>query len=174
MGADRRTLSGARSRSIAARQALQRAYAEIAKAVPALKIMLTTYFGGLGDNRDTALALPVAGLHLDLVRAPDQLDDVVDPAPKDRVLSLGVIDGRNIWRADLAASSNGSSPSSPTWAAIRVQIAPSCSLLHVPIDLALETGLDPDVKSWLAFSVQKIEELAALGQALAGDARQGR
>ncbi len=66
-----------------------------------LKIMLATYFGGLGANRDTALALPVAGLHLDLVRAPEQLDDLAG-LPKDRVLSLGVIDGRNIWRADLS------------------------------------------------------------------------
>ena len=82
-------------------QALHHAYAEIAKAVPQIKIMLATYFGGLGGNRDTALALPVAGLHLDLVRAPDQLDDLVN-FPKDRVLSLGVIDGRNIWRADLS------------------------------------------------------------------------
>ena len=86
---------------IVGQQALHHAYAEIAKAVPQLKIMLTTYFGGLGGNRDTALALPVAGLHLDLVRAPDQIDDL-DGLPKDRVLSLGVIDGRNIWRADLS------------------------------------------------------------------------
>ena len=69
--------------------------------MPQLKIMLASYFGGLGDNRDTALALPVAGLHLDLVRAPEQLDGLAK-LPKDRVLSLGMIDGRNIWRADLS------------------------------------------------------------------------
>ncbi|MBR1237917.1 5-methyltetrahydropteroyltriglutamate--homocysteine S-methyltransferase [Bradyrhizobium sp. AUGA SZCCT0182] len=151
---------------IIAQQALHYAYAEIAKAVPELKIMLATYFGGLGADRDTAIALPVAGLHLDLVRAPEQLDDLAG-FPKDRVLSLGIIDGRNIWRADLSRLLDRLEPVVTRLGGDRVQLAPSCSLLHVPIDLALETGLDPDVKSWLAFSVQKIEELAALGTALA-------
>ncbi len=149
-----------------AQQALRHAYAEIAKAAPHIKIMLATYFGDLGNNRDTALALPVVGLHLDLVRAPAQLDDLVF-LPGDRVLSLGVIDGRNIWRADLSRILDRLEPVIAKLGKDRVQIAPSCSLLHVPIDLALETSLDPDVKSWLAFSVQKIEELAALGAALA-------
>ena len=152
---------------IVGQQALHYAYTEIAKAVPQLKIMLATYFGGLGGNRDTALALPVAGLHLDLVRAPDQIDDL-EGFPKDRVLSLGVIDGRNIWRADLSRVLDRLEPVVARLGKDRVQIAPSCSLLHVPIDLALETGLDPEVKSWLAFAVQKIEELTALGTALAG------
>jgi 5-methyltetrahydropteroyltriglutamate--homocysteine methyltransferase len=149
-----------------AQQALHHAYAEIAKAVPQLKIMLATYFGGLGSNRDTALTLPVAGLHLDLVRAPEQIGDIAD-LPGDRVLSLGVIDGRNIWRADLSRILDRLDPVVAKLGKERVQIAPSCSMLHVPIDLALETGLDPEVKSWLAFSVQKIEELATLGTVLA-------
>jgi 5-methyltetrahydropteroyltriglutamate--homocysteine methyltransferase len=149
-----------------AQQALRHTYTEIASAVPGLRIMLATYFGGLGANRDTALALPVAGLHLDLVRAPEQLDDLASLLG-DRVLSFGVIDGRNIWRADLSGILDRLEPVVARLGADRVQLAPSCSLLHVPIDLALETGLDPDVKSWLAFSVQKIEELAALGTALA-------
>ena len=149
-----------------AQQALRHTYTEIASAVPGLRIMLATYFGGLGANRDTALALPVAGLHLDLVRAPEQLDDLASLLG-DRVLSFGVIDGRNIWRADLSGILDRLEPVVARLGADRVQLAPSCSLLHVPIDLALETSLDPDVKSWLAFSVQKIEELAALGTALA-------
>jgi 5-methyltetrahydropteroyltriglutamate--homocysteine methyltransferase len=149
-------------------QALHYAYAEIAKAVPQLKIMLATYFGGLGSNRDTALSLPVAGLHLDLVRAPDQLDDLTS-LPKDRVLSLGVIDGRNIWRTDLSRLLDRLEPVVARLGKDRLQIAPSCSLLHVPIDLALETGLDAEIKSWLAFSVQKLEELATLATALAGE-----
>jgi 5-methyltetrahydropteroyltriglutamate--homocysteine methyltransferase len=155
---------------IVAQQALHYAYAEIAKAVPQLKIMLATYFGGLGNNRDTALSLPVAGLHLDLVRAPDQLDDLKS-LPKERVLSLGVIDGRNIWRADLSRLLDRLEPVVAKLGKDRVQIAPSCSLLHVPIDLALETGLDSETKSWLAFSVQKLEELTTLGTALAGGRR---
>lgn len=152
---------------IVAQQALHYAYAEIASAVPQLKVMLATYFGSLGSNRDTALALPVAGLHLDLVRAPEQIDDLAG-FPADRVLSLGIIDGRNIWRADLSRILASIEPAVTKLGKHRVQIAPSCSLLHVPIDLALETGLDPEVKSWLAFSVQKLEELATLATAIAG------
>jgi 5-methyltetrahydropteroyltriglutamate--homocysteine methyltransferase len=149
----------------AAQQALRRAYSEIAKAVPNIKIMLATYFGGLGGNRTVAFDLPVAGLHLDLVRAPEQFGDLMD-VPKERVLSLGVIDGRNIWRADLSRILDRLEPVITKLGRERVQIAPSCSLLHVPIDLALETRLDPEVKTWLSFSVQKLEELAALGAAL--------
>ena len=84
------------------RDALRQTYARLAHALPNLKIMLTSYFGGLGGNLDTALALPVAGLHIDLVRAPQQLDEVVAKASRDLVLSFGVIDGRNIWRSDLS------------------------------------------------------------------------
>ena len=129
--------------------------------------MLTTYFGGLGDNLDTALSLPVAGLHLDLVRAPEQLDTVVVKARQDLVLSLGVIDGRNIWRANLPALLDRLESVVAKRGIDRVQIAPSCSLLHVPIDVALEADLDAELKSWLAFSVQKMAELATLGEALA-------
>ncbi len=165
MGADRRAMSRARPSTIVAQQALHYAYSEIAKAVPQLKIMLATYFGGLGGNRDTALALPVAGLHLDLVRAPDQIDTAVARfSVGDRVLSLGIIGGRNIWRADLSRDTRPArTRDHRNFGKGRVQIAPSCSLLHVPIDLALETGLDPEIKSWLAFSVQKLEELTTLG-----------
>ena len=125
--------------------------------------MLTTYFGGLGDNLNTAMALPVAGLHIDLVRAPQQIDDILKKAPKGLVLSLGVIDGRNIWRANLPALLDRLEPVVAGRGAGQIQIAPSCSLLHVPIDLDQETDLDPDLKAWLAFSVQKMSELAALG-----------
>ncbi|MEJ2626634.1 MAG: 5-methyltetrahydropteroyltriglutamate--homocysteine S-methyltransferase, partial [Pseudolabrys sp.] len=132
-----------------------------------LKVMLATYFGGLGDNLDIALSLPVAGLHLDLVRAPQQLDEVLAKAPRGLVLSLGVIDGRNIWRADLPALLDRLEPVVARRGTDHVQIAPSCSLLHVPIDVSLETDLDAEVKNWLSFSVQKMSELATLGQALA-------
>jgi 5-methyltetrahydropteroyltriglutamate--homocysteine methyltransferase len=153
----------------AARDALRRAYTTFAEALPDVKIMLTSYFGGLGDNLNTAMALPVAGLHIDLVRAPNQLDDVLKKAPKGLVLSLGIIDGRNIWRSNLPELLHRLEPVVARRGAGQVQIAPSCSLLHVPIDLDLETDLDPDLKAWLAFSVQKMGELAALGTALAGD-----
>ena len=150
----------------ATRQAFRRAYAVLATALPGLKIMLATYFGGLGNNLDTALALPVAGLHLDLVREPAQLDHVLARAPTEMVLSLGVIDGRNIWRADLSRILDRITPAVAARGAERIQVAPSCSLLHVPIDLDLERALDPALKTWLAFSLQKMGELATLGEAL--------
>ncbi|WP_245309732.1 5-methyltetrahydropteroyltriglutamate--homocysteine S-methyltransferase, partial [Bradyrhizobium jicamae] len=151
------------------RNALQRAYARCAKDVPGIKIMLATYFGAISDNLTTALALPVAGLHVDLVRAPQQLSQIQAGARADLVISLGVIDGRNVWRSNLSALIEGCKPVIAKLGARRVQIAPSCSLLHTPIDLELETGLDPDVKSWLAFYVQKIAELSTLAKALAGE-----
>ncbi|HWV59322.1 MAG TPA: 5-methyltetrahydropteroyltriglutamate--homocysteine S-methyltransferase, partial [Sphingopyxis sp.] len=143
------------------RTAFERAYASLATRGP--KLMLTTYFGGLGDNLDLAAELPVHGLHLDLVRAPDQLEPVLTRLQPHVLLSLGVIDGRNIWRANLPDL---------YWrlkelAAKRdLILAPCCSLLHVPVDLALETSLDPEIAQWLAFAAQKVEELAALAKAL--------
>ena len=151
----------------ASRDAMRQTYACFAKDVPGLKIMVATYFGAIGDNLETALALPVAGLHVDLVRAPDQLSAIVAGARKDLVISLGVVDGRNVWRSNLSALLDRLEPVIAKLGKARVQIAPSCSMLHVPIDLELETDLDPDVRSWLAFSVQKIGELATLGKVLA-------
>jgi 5-methyltetrahydropteroyltriglutamate--homocysteine methyltransferase len=149
-----------------ARNALRETYARFARTLPNLKIMLATYFGSLGDNLETALELPVAGLHLDLVRAPEQLEAVAAKAPEGLVLSLGVVDGRNVWRADLPRLLDRLEPVVAKRGTDHVQIAPSCSLLHVPVDVELENDLDPDVKSWLAFSVQKMSELATLGKAL--------
>ena len=146
--------------------ALHKTYAAFAAEVPGLKIMLASYFGGLEDNLDTAAALPVAGLHIDLIRAPEQLDAVLAKAPETLVLSLGVIDGRNVWRADLNRILDRLEPVVAARGKDRFQIAPSCSLLHTPIDLDLEDALDGDVKSWLAFSVQKMSELAAVAGAL--------
>ncbi|MDP3746766.1 MAG: 5-methyltetrahydropteroyltriglutamate--homocysteine S-methyltransferase [Phenylobacterium sp.] len=146
------------------RAALRQAYGQLARTAPGIKLMLTTYFGGLGDNLETALALPVAGLHVDLIRAPEQFDRVLAYAPADMVLSLGVIDGRNIWRADLPRILDRLEP---LLAGDReLVLAPSCSLLHTPIDLEAERSLDPDVKSWLAFALQKVEELVVLARAL--------
>lgn len=148
------------------RSALRTAYGMLAREVPRAKLLLTTYFGGLGDNLDTALALPVDGLHLDLVRAPAQLAAVLERCPAHLALSLGVVDGRNVWRADLSAILDRLEPALARLGAERLMLGPSCSLMHVPIDLALEAGLDAEVKGWLAFAVQKVEELATLGRAL--------
>ena len=149
----------------AARGAFERAYEALAGAA-GVRLLLTTYFGGLDDALDTALALPVSGLHVDLARAPDQINGLLAKAPAELVLSLGAIDGRNIWRADLPALLDRIEPVVEERGAERVMIGPSCSLLHVPIDLALEPDLDPDLKSWLAFAVQKLDEIVVLGRAL--------
>ena len=149
------------------RHAFKLAYEALAGAAPGLKVMLATYFGALSDNLDAAAALPVAGLHVDLARAPGQLEAVLEAVRADQVLSLGVIDGRNIWRADLAAILERLAPVVAARGADAVEVAASCSLKHVPIDLELETALDSDLKSWLAFATQKLGELATLGRGLA-------
>ena len=148
----------------AERAAVARAYWLLSRTAPGIKLMLATYFGALGDNLDTALALPVAGLHVDLVRAPDQLTEVLARAPAGMALSLGAIDGRNVWRADLESILDRLEP---LLSGDRdIVLAPSCSLLHTPIDLDQEKALDADVRTWLAFAVQKLEELAILARAL--------
>jgi 5-methyltetrahydropteroyltriglutamate--homocysteine methyltransferase len=149
-----------------AKASLRLAYETLAVAVPSLKLMLTTYFGGLGDNLDTALALPVAGLHLDLVRAPEQISSIIEKAPRSLTLSLGVVDGSNVWRADLEKILARIEPVAKIWGGEKLQLAPSCSLLHVPVDLALEQGIAEDVRAWLAFAQQKMAELVVLKTAL--------
>ncbi|MGY3443398.1 5-methyltetrahydropteroyltriglutamate--homocysteine S-methyltransferase [Bradyrhizobium sp. USDA 4473] len=151
------------------RKSLLHAYDRLVKEGPAIKIMVASYFGGLGENLHTALRLPVAGLHVDLVRAAELLDQIIAAGRSDLVISLGVIDGRNVWRTNLSALRQRLDPAIAKLGRDRVQIAPSCSLLHVPVDVELETELASDVKSCVAFSVQKIRELATLARALAGD-----
>ncbi|MEM9494863.1 MAG: 5-methyltetrahydropteroyltriglutamate--homocysteine S-methyltransferase [Pseudomonadota bacterium] len=131
-----------------------------------LDITLTTYFGALGDNLDLAVSLPVAGLHIDLVRAPEQLAPVLGALAPERRLSLGLVDGRNIWRADLSAAFVLVRKAVERLGAERLEIAPSCSLLHAPVDLDLENRLDDDLKSWLAFSKQKLGEVVTLARCL--------
>eukprot|EP01116_Phalansterium_solitarium_P008283 TRINITY_DN2189_c0_g1_i1.p1 TRINITY_DN2189_c0_g1~~TRINITY_DN2189_c0_g1_i1.p1 ORF type:complete len:782 (-),score=227.80 TRINITY_DN2189_c0_g1_i1:93-2438(-) len=143
--------------------AYRTAYEYLAKASP-VKLMLTTYFGALGGNIELATTLPVAGLHIDLVRAPEQLGPVLERARPDLVISAGVVDGRNVWRADLEAIVQRLEPVVASGRSLIV--APSCSLLHLPYDLNSETGLLPELKSWLAFAVQKVEELAIIARAL--------
>ena len=126
------------------------------------KLMLTTYFGDLRDNLPLVAELPVAGLHIDLVRSPGQIDEVLKLLPVSMLLSLGLLDGRNVWRADLDAALLKIKRAIQTLGEDRVIFAPSCSLLFCPYDLDLETGLDAELQSWLAFAKQKIEELKRL------------
>ncbi|WP_291511273.1 5-methyltetrahydropteroyltriglutamate--homocysteine S-methyltransferase [Acidithiobacillus sp.] len=144
-------------------EALDRAYAELAKAVGP-KILLATYFESVADHAKRLMALPVAGLHLDLRRAAAQRDVFLPHYPKDKILSLGVVDGRNVWRADLDAALELIQPAAQALGE-RLWLAPSCSLMHSPVDLEQETELDAELKSWLAFAVQKLDELAVLARA---------
>lgn len=153
------------------KDAFKTAYKLIREKAPNIKIMLTTYFEGLRGNMDLAFGLPVQGVHLDLKRAPEQLEDALKKVPAHVILSLGVVDGRNIWRNDLASSLDLIESATKTLGPDRVFVAPSCSLLHTPIDLAAETKLDPQIKEWMAFSKQKLDEIAALAKG-AADGRQ--
>ncbi|MGY8810582.1 MAG: 5-methyltetrahydropteroyltriglutamate--homocysteine S-methyltransferase [Pseudomonadales bacterium] len=143
--------------------AYERAYNQLQRAP--VKLLLATYFGGLEDNLGLACALPVDGLHVDLVRAPDQLLLLLDRLPAYKVLSLGVVNGRNIWRAELTNLLE-LLRSAEQRLGERLWVAPSCSLLHCPVDLTQEDQLDADQLSWLAFARQKVEEVGCLAAAL--------
>lgn len=145
-------------------QAFEQAYFQLSKAP--VKLLLTSYFGELGDNLPLACSLPVAGLHIDVVSdGRDEIIKVVDWLSAHQVVSLGIIDGRNIWKTDLEDWLNVLTPLQQRLGD-RLWLAPSCSLLHVPVDLDAETQLDPEIRSWLAFAVQKLAELQLLKQAL--------
>ncbi len=144
-----------------------RAYLELSQAVPNLKIMLATYFGDLGKNLELAMGLPVAGVHLDLVRGAGQLDAALALDDGGKVLSLGLVEGRNIWGTNLDKALETAEKVVAKLGKGRVEIAPSCSLLHVPVSLRGETALDPTIKSWLAYAEEKLGEVATIAGALA-------
>ena len=145
-------------------QQLQPAYKALAQVAP--KILLTTYFESVGDSLPLLKSLPVAGLHLDLTAAADQLEAYLSlPDNADQVLSVGVVDGRGIWKTDLQAALS-MLEKARLRLGDRLWVAPGCSLLHVPVDLAQETTIEPELKDWLAFGLQKLQELNTLRQGL--------
>jgi len=148
-------------------QAFELAYNRLAHNRP--KLLLTTYFSELADNLRLACQLPVDGLHIDAVRAASEVARVSDWLPAHKVLSVGIIDGRTIWRTDLHAALATLKPLAAQRGA-NLWLAPSCSLLHVPIDLDAETRLDGEIRSWLAFARQKLIELNVLRHALHDEA----
>jgi 5-methyltetrahydropteroyltriglutamate--homocysteine methyltransferase len=148
--------------------AFERAYHALNAAKASL--MLATYFSPLEDHLSLACKLPVAALHVDAVRAGHELQAVLDWLPPHRELSIGIVDGRNIWRTDLDHALRRLRPAAERRAG-RLWIAPSCSLLHVPLSLAHDAALDPELRSWLAGAAEKLDELRTLQRALAeGDA----
>lgn len=146
------------------REAFQAAYAALAAASPA-RLLVATYFGGLGDNAALAAGLGTGGLHVDLARDPGQLPALLGLLRPGTVLSAGVVDGRNVWRSDLSRTL-GQLREAHQELGGGLWIAPSCSLQHVPYDVDLETGLDPALRGWLAFACQKLSEVSVLTQAL--------
>ncbi|WP_347887930.1 5-methyltetrahydropteroyltriglutamate--homocysteine S-methyltransferase [Nitrosomonas europaea] len=129
------------------------------------RLLLTTYFGTVDHHLTLLKNLPVDGLHIDVSSAPEQFESFLTGDFSTKTLSLGCIDGRNIWRADLSQKLETLSQAASRFTG-ELWIAPSCSLLHCPVDLALETKLEPEIRNWLAFSVQKLEEITTLGRGL--------
>jgi len=145
--------------------AFRRVYQDLNQS--GLKLLLATYFDDLHENVTVLKDLPIAGVHVDAVRAPAALQAVQAVLGQDQVLSAGVISGRDIWRTDLEKTLQTLEPLKAALGE-RLWIAPSCSLLHVPMDVQSETGLDAELKSWLSFAVQKLDELKLLQGLLDG------
>ncbi|MDD1523831.1 5-methyltetrahydropteroyltriglutamate--homocysteine S-methyltransferase [Riemerella anatipestifer] len=148
-----------------AQKAYREVYQKFQEEFPKLKIILTTYFEALGDNLELALSLPTKALHIDLVRAPQQLELVLDKFPEDKILSVGVVNGRNVWKNDFEDSLTLINKAKEKLGAERVFVASSSSLLHSPCNLELEDNeavLTPEIKQWLAFAKQKVTEVATL------------
>jgi len=149
--------------------ALTRAYAAIAAVRGEAKIIVQTYFDHVGEAYDTLINLPVQGIGLDFVRGPQNIGFIAERGfPADKVIAAGVIDGRNIWAADLNAAFATLTTLATHVDPKRIHVSTSCSLQHVPYDVDLETDLDPEVKGWLAFAEQKLHEVAVLARGLNG------
>lgn len=149
--------------------AFLQAYDQLTAVSPRLSVLVATYFGPLRENLKTAIQLPVRAVHVDLVRGGDDLDEVLASLPEDMSLSVGLVDGRNVWKTDLAHAAETLRRVVRAIGEERTIVGPSCSLLHVPVDLDLETDLDAPVRSWLAFGRQKLAEIATLAQLAGGD-----
>lgn len=137
-------------------------YPQIRKFAGKIKLHLATYFEGLNENTALAFDLETDSVHIDLVRAPDQLDNCLNLIKDHQIISLGVVDGRNIWINNIENSISIVKKAIAKLGKERVVVAPSCQLLHVPVDLSVEHNLSGEIKSWLAFAMQKIEEITAI------------
>ena len=142
-------------------------YARLSQKFPSLKFLLATYFGGLDDNTLLAVSLPVNAIHLDLSRDPGQLENVLQQAPEELELSLGIVDGRNIWKNNFRKSLDIIQQAQQVKTNDKLMISASCSLLHVPYDLDLEDdeqNLPAEIKNWMAFAKQKLNEITTLSK----------
>ena len=144
------------------------AYQKLRSALPGTKILLATYFGELRENASLAVSLPVDALHLDVTRAGSELDQIVNRLPSSMALSLGVVDGRNVWRNNFEVSLEQINQAKRVLSASRILIAPSCSLLHSPVTLRHESAFDAEIREWLAFAEEKLKEVAQLARLAEG------
>ncbi|WP_198401983.1 5-methyltetrahydropteroyltriglutamate--homocysteine S-methyltransferase [Shewanella benthica] len=147
--------------------AISSAYEELKSSE--VKVLLASYYGTIAHHQALVSALPVAGLHLDLVTAPEQLAEFAANLQPEQVLSLGVINGRNVWAADIDLIAERIAPVVNDLKG-RVWISPSCSLLHSPVDLDVETELAPALKQQVSFAKQKLSELTQLHALLSAPA----
>lgn len=147
-----------------AKAAFKTAYQYLAKEAKDTKITLTTYFGDVRPNLDAIKGLPVAGFHFDFVRAPEQLGDALALVSGEQKLSVGVVDGRNIWKTDFTRAKKIVDEAVAKLGSDRVVVATSSSLLHTPVDLNNEPKLDATIKDWLAFAVQKLDEVVTIAK----------
>jgi 5-methyltetrahydropteroyltriglutamate--homocysteine methyltransferase len=153
----------------AQRAALTATYATLTAAVPRLKLWVASYFGPLRDNLETYCSLPVHALHFDAVRAPEELDAVLAKLPREKTLTLGVVDGRNLWKNNYTRSLRALEKARDILGDERLVIATSCSLQHAPVSLRQETRLDADLRNWMAFAEEKLTEVATLRALLERD-----
>jgi len=143
-------------------------YGALAGASARPKIMLQTYFGSLGSSWDAVMALPVDGVGLDLVRTPNNLEDLLAKGfPDGKVLNAGIVNGRGVWRTDLdAALGTLERIAEKLGRTDGLAVSPSCSLLFLPHDVRLETGHAAEVLADLAFADQRLEEVHTLAKGL--------
>lgn len=146
------------------KDALRKVYSAIKKEFPNLKTLVTTYFEGLDDNLLAATYLPICALHIDLARNDEQLYEILKNAPSNLTISLGLVDGRNIWKNNYSKSVALIKDAIAAKGLNRLMVAPSCSLLHSPVNLENETLIDPTIKNWMAFAKQKLKEVDDLYQ----------
>jgi 5-methyltetrahydropteroyltriglutamate--homocysteine methyltransferase len=145
---------------------IQKSYQDLSRSFGSIQILLATYFEGLHENLRRTFQLPLHAVHIDLVRAPQQLFEALQSIQPSQFLSLGIVDGRNVWKNNFDQSLVLLQQAADCIGTDRVMVAPSCSLLHSPMDVDLETTLDSDLKDWMAFATQKLEEVALLTQVL--------
>jgi 5-methyltetrahydropteroyltriglutamate--homocysteine methyltransferase len=143
-------------------------YRRLNRAAGEAKLLLATYFDDLDENLDIAVASGCAGLHIDLMHGRRQFDRVLDRIPESMILSAGIVNGRNIWKTDLGEALDVLWKIHGRIGTDRLMIGSSCSLLHSPVDLNDEHSLDAELKNWMAFAVQKCEEITVLGDVLCG------